>query len=264
MESSSVTRDGFVKTKSHGRIHYREAGQGNNRPALMLTHTNGASAHQYEAIASLLAKHFRVISWDIPGHGDSDRIQRHYSMEDHAKALAALMTALKIKAAHISGASVGGSVTLAFASLFPARTLTAVPVETPCRNNDEWGANWHHTEGNFGLPMQTAAQIKERVAVVDAALEQRWNIDRCKAGAWAMVDVMWGIREFNAVGAAKKIKKPMMIVYGKRGPTIALKDRLTGAAPKAKLTIMENSGHFPMLDEPSAFAALYIKFCSSK
>ncbi len=264
MESSSATRDGFAKTKSHGRIHYREADQGNNRPVLMLMHTNGGSAHQYEIIAPLLAKHFRVISWDMPGHGDSDRIQRHYSIEDHAKALAELMTALKIKAAHISGASVGGSVTLAFASLFPLRTLSAIPVETPFRNSDEWGGNWHHVEGNFGQPMQTVAQIKERVAVVDAALEQRWNIDRCKAGAWAMVDVMWGIREFNAVAAAKKIKKPMLIVYGKKGPTIALSHRLTAAAPKAKLTIMENSGHFPMLDEPSAFAAQYIKFCGGK
>ncbi len=264
MDSNSATRDGFVKTKTYGRIHYREAGFGHHRPALMLMHTNGGSAHQYETLAPLLAQHFHVISWDMPGHGDSDRIQRHFSMEDHARALAALMSALKIKAAHISGASVGGSVTLAFASLFPLRTLSAVPVETPCRNFDEWGANWHHTEGNFGLPLQTTAQIKERVAVVDAALEQRWNIDRCKAGAWAMVDVMWGIREFNAVAAAKKIKKPMLIVYGRKGPTIALKDRLTGAAPKARLAIMENSGHFPMLDEPSAFAALYIKFCGAK
>ena len=56
----------------------------------------------------------------------------------------------------------------------------------------------------------------------------------------------------------------MMIVYGKKGSTVALSDRLTGAAPKAKLHIMENSGHFPMLDEPSAFAALYIKFCGGK
>ncbi len=261
MESNSAIRDGFVKTKSHGRMHYREAGRG---PALMLMHTNGASAYQFEAVAPLLSKHFRVISWDMPGHGDSDPIGRHHSMEDYARAMAALMSALKIKAAHISGASVGGSVTLAFASLFPARTLSAVPVETPCRNFDEWGANWHNTEGNFGLPMQTTAQIKERVAVVDAALETRWNIDRCKAGAWAMVDVMWGIREFNAPAAAKKIKKPMMIVYGKRGPTIALKDRLTGAAPKAKLTVLDNSGHFPMLDEPSAFSALLIRFCSGK
>ena len=105
MESNSATRDGFVKTKSHGRIHYREAGKG---PALMLMHTNGASAHQFEAVAPLLAKHFRVISWDMPGHGDSDPLSRHYSVEDQAKALAALMTALKVKAAHISGASVGG------------------------------------------------------------------------------------------------------------------------------------------------------------
>ena len=212
--------------------------------ALPILHTNGGSAHQYETLAPLLAKHFRVISWDMPGHGDSDRIQRHYSMEDHAKAMAELMTALKIKAAHISGASVGGSVTLAFASLFPTRTLSAVPVETPCRNFEEWGANWHHTEGNFGLPVQTAAQIKERVAVVDAALEQRWNIDRCKAGAWAMVDVMWGIRQFDAPAAAKKIKRPMMIVYGRKGPTIALKE-------DRKSTRL-NSSHIPLSRMPSS------------
>ena len=156
MESNSVTHDGFVKTKSYGRIHYREAGKG---PALMLMHTNGASAHQYELIAPLLAKHFRVISWDMPGHGDSDPIARHFSMEDHAKALAALMTGLKIKAAHISGASVGGSITLAFASLFPARTLSAIPVETPCRSAEAWGSRWSHVEANFAIPTQTVSQI---------------------------------------------------------------------------------------------------------
>jgi 3-oxoadipate enol-lactonase len=261
MQSNSAIKDGFAKTKTHGRIHYREAGHG--KP-LMLMHTNGASAYQYEAVAPLLAQHFRVISWDMPGHGDSDPIARHFTMEDHAKALAALMTALKIKAAHISGASVGGSITLAFASLFPQRTLTAVPVETPCRSFEDWGARWGNTEGNFGLPMQTAAQIKERVAHVDAALETRWNIDRCKAGAWAMVDVMWGIREFDAPRAAKKIKKPMMIVYGKKGPTIADRATLSGAAPKAPVHVLENSGHFPMLDEPSAFASLLTRFCSGK
>src|SRR5690349_15328864 len=136
MQSNSAIKDGFAKTKTHGRIHYREAGHG--KP-LMLMHTNGASAYQYEAVAPLLAQHFRVISWDMPGHGDSDPIARHFTMEDHAKALAALMTALKIKAAHISGASVGGSITLAFASLFAQRTLTAVPVETPCRSFEDWG-----------------------------------------------------------------------------------------------------------------------------
>ncbi len=261
MQVGSAAKDGFAKTKGYGRIHYREAGSG---PVLMLMHTNGASAYQYETLASLLAPHFRVIAWDMPGHGDSDRITRHFGIADHAKALAALMTALKIKTAHISGASVGGSITLAFASLFPTRTITAMPVETPCRSFDDWGARWGHTEGNFGLPVQNQAQIRERVASVDAALETRWNIDRCKAGAWAMVDVMWGIREFNAPAAAKKIKKPMLICYGKHGPTIADKDKLLAAAPKAKLHVLENSGHFPMLDEPEAFAQVYKNFCGKK
>jgi aminopeptidase N len=36
-----------------------------------------------------LARQFRVIAWDMPGHGDSDPVTRHYSIADYCAALAA-------------------------------------------------------------------------------------------------------------------------------------------------------------------------------
>jgi pimeloyl-ACP methyl ester carboxylesterase len=260
-QGTTGIKDGFAKTRSHGRIHYRELGAGE---PLILMHTNGGSAYQHDPVAALLAKRFRMISWTMPGHGDSDPLPRHYSIEDYAAALAELMDALQLKTAHVGGESVGGSVTAAFASRYGDRTSSAMLIETPCRTYEEWGARWGHTEGNFGLPTQNEGQVKERVANVDAALLQRWNIDRNKAGGKTMVGVMWAIREFDVRAAAAKIERPAVILYGKRGPTIADQQRFKDAAPKIPIGYFEDSGHFPMYDEPEQFAKVVTEFCLDK
>jgi pimeloyl-ACP methyl ester carboxylesterase len=253
-----AVNDGFVAVHGHGRQHYKDAGSGE---PLILIHTNGASAWQYAEVLPLLLTRFRVLAWDMPGHGDSDPIERHYSVEDYADALNGFMAALGLHSAHVSGCSIGGSICVAFASRYPHRTRSTLIVETPFRTDTEWGANWAHVEANFGLPTQTAQQMGERVAKVDDARLTRWNIDRNKAGARTMVDVMWAIRGFDVGAAAKAIQRPAMILYGKRGPTIAGQERFKAAAPQIPIQVLAGSGHFPMLDEPAAFAEIITSFC---
>ncbi len=255
-----AVNDRFVCVHGHGRQHYKDAGSGE---PLILIHTNGASAWQYAEVFPLLLPRMRVIAWDMPGHGDSDPLQRHYSVEDYADALAGFMQALGLNSAHVSGCSIGGSICVAFANRYPQRTRSTVIVETPFRTDVEWSANWEHVEGNFGLPTQTAKQMGERVAKVDDVRLARWNIDRNKAGAWTMVDVMWAIRGFDVGAAAKAIQRPAMILYGKRGPTIAGQERFKAAAPQIPIQVLEGSGHFPMLDEPAAFAEILAAFVST-
>ena len=254
-----AANDGFVSVHGHGRQHYKDAGSGE---PLILIHTNGASAWQYAEVIPLLLPRMRVIAWDMPGHGDSDPIARHYSVEDYADALSGFMQALGLESAHVSGCSIGGSICVAFASRYPQRTRSTVIVETPFRTDAEWEANWAHVEGNFGLPTQTAQQMGERVARVDEARLTRWNIDRNKAGAHTMVDVMWAIRGFDVGAAAKSIQRPAMILYGKRGPTIAGQERFKAMAPQIPIQVLEDAGHFPMLDQPAAFAEIIASFCA--
>lgn len=252
-----AVNDRFVAVHGHGRQHYKEAGSGE---PLILIHTNGASAWQYAEVFPLLWTRFRVIAWDMPGHGDSDPITRHYSVEDYADALNGFMEALGLPAAHVSGCSIGGSICVAFAARYAQRTRSTVIVETPFRTDAEWGANWAHVEANFGLPTQTDKQMGERVAKVDEARLVRWNIDRNKAGARTMVAVMWAIRGFDVGRAAKAIHVPAMILYGRRGPTIAGQERFQAAAAHIPIQVMEGSGHFPMFDEPAAFAEILAGF----
>jgi pimeloyl-ACP methyl ester carboxylesterase len=254
-----AAHDRFVAVHGHGRHHYQDAGSGE---PLLLIHTNGASGWQYAEVLPLLLTRMRVLAWDMPGHGDSDAIARHYSVEDYADALAGFMQAVGIDSAHVAGCSIGGSICVALASRYPQRVRSTVIVETPFRTEAEWAASWTHVEGNFGLPTQTAQQMGERVAQVDDARLLRWNIDRNKAGARTMVDVMWAIRQFDVGAAASRIRCPAMILYGKRGPTIAGRERFENAAPQIPIRVMDGSGHFPMLDEPAAFAEIIADFCA--
>ena len=61
-------RDGFARTKNHGRIHYREAGSGE---PLILMHTNGGSAYQHDPVDPL-----RALWKQLLLEGDPSRAQR--------------------------------------------------------------------------------------------------------------------------------------------------------------------------------------------
>jgi len=54
-----------------------------------------------------------------------------------------------------------------------------------------------------------------------------------------------------------------MMLYGAKGPTIGLRDRLQKLAPKMPVTVMDHSGHFPMLDEPERFSQVLADFAAS-
>jgi pimeloyl-ACP methyl ester carboxylesterase len=135
-------KHGFVQTKSHGRVHYLEAGEG---PALVLLHSNGASAFQYDKVLESFGGKWRTIAMDMPGHGDSDPISKHYSIEMYAEAVVQLLDALKIDQAAVAGDSVGGSICIALAHGHAKRTRPVIISECPLRDDAEWEKTWAGT-----------------------------------------------------------------------------------------------------------------------
>ncbi len=91
----------------------------------------------------------------------------------------------------------------------------------------------------------------------------RWNIDRNKAGAKLMMSVMWAMRDYDVQGAVASVQRPALMVYGAKGPTIALRDRLSKLNPKLPVAVLESSGHFPMIDEPERFSQVLAEFAKA-
>lgn len=242
--------EGFSLTL-RGRIHYVEKGQGE---PLLLLHSNGCSLHEFAPTMNELAKRYRCIAWDMPGHGDSDPPGTHQSVPDYADSVLAFMDAMHLDKAHICGASIGGLVCIALGVIAPQRVLSLVIAEAALRSEHEWAAQWPRIEAMFATPQQSQEDVAPRFRQLTPALFARWNIDRHKVGGWRMVDVMWAIREFDAQGHLSRLQCPSVVVIGDRGPVLVCKPLYQKLLPAAHLIIMSDAGHFPMLDDPNAFA----------
>lgn len=99
-----------------GKIHYTDQGEGT---AIVLIHGYLETSEIWNSFAEKLSESFRVITIDMPGHGRSDTYEEVFTMEFMADSVAKLLEHLKLKKAFVTGHSLGGYITLAFAELFP-------------------------------------------------------------------------------------------------------------------------------------------------
>ena len=246
----SDLRDGFVTVGEH-RMHYIETGEG--RPFLLL-HSGGASCRQYAAVMpAIAAAGHRVIAWDMLGHGDTDPLRHHLRMEEHAALVGAFADALGVEDYNLAGSSIGGYIAMAHAAADPDRIARLAIVEAPLRSPAWYRDNWAGFEAMCAIPDNSADELKGRFRTVTPELVKRWNIDRNKAGSWAMVDIAWACRDFDAAGAYAAITVPTRAIIGTKGPTMNEKARMEALRPDAPIIVMEDCGHFPMIDDPEGF-----------
>ncbi len=89
------------------RITWGEMGAGD---PLVLIHGIQDSHRTWRRVAPLLARHFRVLMPDLPGHGYSDRPDAPYTLEWSAAVMAEWMRTIGVPRAHLCGHSYGGGV----------------------------------------------------------------------------------------------------------------------------------------------------------
>ena len=88
------------------RLSYDRMGSG---PDVVLIHGLGANKYSWpSAIMRPMSPSFRVTTYDLRGHGESDMPSAGYTSADMARDLSDLMDATKIEHAHIVGHSLGG------------------------------------------------------------------------------------------------------------------------------------------------------------
>jgi len=102
------------------RLHYVERGNG---PPVVLLHGNGVSHRDFEASGLLdrLASNHRVIAFDRPGFGHSNRPRdRLWTPKAQAALLHEALAALGVEHAAVVGHSMGSMVAMALALAYPS------------------------------------------------------------------------------------------------------------------------------------------------
>lgn len=133
------------------RIYYEEYGSGT--PLLLLHQGLGSIEHMGSVIPEL-AKHFRVIALDAPGHGRSEQADS-LSGDLLANYCAAFIDTLKLDSAYVLGWSMGGNTALLLAANRPDKIRKVV---SGASNTNSGGLT---QEGRDLLKEYTVEAVKE-------------------------------------------------------------------------------------------------------
>jgi pimeloyl-ACP methyl ester carboxylesterase len=239
------------------KLHYDVAGDG---PALILTHGYSATGEMWAGQVPVLSPHFKVITWDMRGHGRSDypADPAAYSEEATVADMAALLDEVGARDAVVGGLSLGGYMSLAFHRAHPDRTRALLIIDTgPGYKNDQaregWNANAIKRAERFeaeGLPDVSKASAEVRLARHRDAT----GLARAARG-------MLTQRDARVIESLPGIKVPSIVIVGADDtPFLAASDYMAAKIPGAKKAVIPNAGHSANIDQPQAFNVALLNF----
>ncbi len=106
-------------------------------PVLVLVHGLGLTRATWAAFLPSLARAYRVLCYDLPGHGDSAVPQEVPSLTMLSDHLVALLDELQIARATIIGFSLGGMINRRFAMDHPGRVTALIVLNSPHERTPE-------------------------------------------------------------------------------------------------------------------------------
>jgi pimeloyl-ACP methyl ester carboxylesterase len=129
------------------KLHYQQVGQGED---LVLIHgLTGNLAIWHLQMAPMLYDKYRLMTYDLRGHGYSEITPSHYTLDQMADDLLALLDAKGIDKVSLAGHSYGADTALYFAHRYPERTKSVIVIEAALpaliyqRASDDW-AGWDY------------------------------------------------------------------------------------------------------------------------
>jgi pimeloyl-ACP methyl ester carboxylesterase len=253
-------------------VHYQEAGQG--EPVFILLHGFASSAFSWREVVEPLAEHGRVIAYDRPAFGLTERPvqwgeQNPYAPEFQPELLVSLMDLLEVERAVLVGNSAGGAVSAQTALQYPDRVEGLVLVDPAIYTNG--GPGW--IRALSGTP-----QMK-RLGPLFVRAIQNWGEDfgrlawhdpsRITPEVWEgytrpLQAENWDLALWEHTRASRplgieerlaELQLPILVITGDDDRIVPTDEsiRLAGELPTASLAVLENCGHVPQEECPDLF-----------
>lgn len=160
--------------------HYRIDGAGARWVSFVTGIANDLT--MWDGQVPTLERDFRILRYDLRGHGGSEATAAPYSIELLVEDLGTLLDSLGVRKTSLVGLGLGGALVQAFAIEHPERVENLVPCCCRARMVPDFAAMWHKLRGTV--------QQEGLEAIVEPTV-QRWFSEEFKA---AHPDVLEKIR----------------------------------------------------------------------
>lgn len=260
------------------RVNYLDAGSG---PAVVLLHGSGpgaTGATNFTPNIAPLAEHFRVITPDMPGWGQSNTPTEPNNY-NHVGVLIELLDHLGIEKAALIGNSMGGFTSVSTAILHPERVSHVVTMGAGAPGNSLiFAPGPGLSEGLKVLAHAyyepTAENVKKLVGIM--CYDPAWATDElAQARAEATLAHQdhleyWkqnffkgsGIIRTDLAGKAREITAPTMAIHGRDDRVVPYESslHLVAQIPNSRLVLLNRCGHWAQIEHAAEFNRLVTDF----
>lgn len=254
------------------RVHVIEGGEGT--PLLLVHGLGGPRA--WQRVLEALSHHFRVLSVDLPGFGESDPPQRSYASGDYAEFLFNLTCVLEARKIILCGISWGGEIAVRFADRHPDRVDRLVLLCSTGLHHREYAGNRlvaRIVQGLLETAVLRSGWLIDRasrrsyysIESRPAGLCNRFSEDLGKAGrrrafSAAFLDAFQGDPDFSA--RLSRLTIPALVVWGRNDAIVPMKDALElhRHMPDSRLELIPQCGHSIPLEKPRELVEAILTF----
>jgi pimeloyl-ACP methyl ester carboxylesterase len=286
---TEISRDELVS--EHGRfldiddvsIYIEEQNPQSAKTTIVLIHGLGGSTFSWRDNAPFLyGQGYRVVSLDMKGFGLSYKdFASDYSHPAQARLLAEVLDRLGVDQAYLVGHSMGTSVMLHFAHLYPEKVLGLISVDGAVKPDE--GAGYLSALLNFppfqriGEVLLTRYGTKERIGRILRSAYYRQDIvtaevmdgyyNRLVIGQWAqsLLAMTRDTSENTITFALGDFDFPTLILWGENDTWVKRTDidRWRDQIPSAEFHAIPSAGHILMEEEPDLFNSMVLTFLKS-
>ena len=263
-------------------LHVKSTGQG--QPAYVLLHGFGASLYTWQAVMQPFSRLGRVIAYDRPGFGLSERPLawqglNPYSGDAQVQLLLGLLDHFSLSKAILVGSSAGGSIAMQAALQYPQR-VPALILADPAVYIHRGSPGWLHCllaspQMRHMGPLLARAMLRHgsqllgmawhdpQLIPADMAEKYRkpFQVENWDKALWEFTLAGWPI---DLAGKLDELKLPVLVVTGDDDRIVptAHSVRLAGELPNASLKVIARAGHLPHEEQPGRFMEAVSEFIS--
>src|SRR6266536_1050655 len=247
----------FVPAADGVPIHYSVQGKG--EPALVFIHCWTCDSHLWDKQVSVFARDHRVVTIDLPGHGESGKDRKDWSIEGYGDDVKRVVTKLGLRRVVLIGSSMGGPVALEAARRMPERVVAIVPVDTLKNVEEKLPAEQVEailTQMRADYKGQTTRFISQYLFApgTPAAVKDRVTFQATSTAPEIALGILRAAMIYDPIPALQQIKAPIRAINSDLGPTNLEGNRKY--APQFDAVIIKGVGHYPMLEDPARFNEL--------
>jgi 3-oxoadipate enol-lactonase len=250
------------------KMNYEISGK-EGAPIAVLSHSLGSSFVMWGPQMESLRTHFRVLRYDIRGHGGTESPSDSYTLEMLGEDAIALLDALKIPRVHFVGLSLGGMIGQYLGLNHPARLRSLVLCSTAAALPLEAQPLWDER-------IETA-RTKGLQALVEATLE-RWFTSAYLQKNPSMLGIIRrqfletspdgfigcceAIRRLNYLSRLPEIKTPSFILVGEEDPgtPVSASQAIQERIPGSKLVVLAAAKHLANIEKAETFTSALMSF----